>query len=877
MTKFKINKSNGLLVGAALLSSVLFTAEASAQLSPTTPAAAVGAPAESGRVEGSPQSSATTPAAPIGASTQIEEVIVTAEKHSESLQKTPIAITAITADRIEQSGISGAEQLQFSVPSLTFGANSGFNYISLRGIGSDTITTAAETSVATYVDNVYTGGLITEAIPNSDLQRIEVLRGPQGTLYGRNATGGVINYITKGPSFEPDEDLAVSYGNYNAYSVDAGLSGPIVDDKVAFRVSGHINDHDGYRYNLDTDNREDASRTGSGRAALLIKVSDSIAITLRGDVAHNQSSNPIELLSEHSLDGVTTQSTPLGLFSLPAAALAAIPGLLSPADLARLNGGSIANYFHLAQPGPLAPDPTKNLDFANSFPSRYNADSNGGSGTIDWNAGDIDVKSISAFRYSHLHFQSDNSGSSAPFTTVSPLDQISKQFTQEFNVSGHSFGDKLDWLVGGFYFHEDADVNLSVFVPATTEAAIAGISLANQTPGFPYMLNLSQPLLTQFFRVPSPLATILSPGTDPVTGEQLSAGVSVPTTGFVGYSAEQKSQSLAGFSQATFHFTDRLRVTGGFRFTDDDKQVVRSSHSNLLVALGQSSSLCDGVRAKKTWLAPTGTLGLDYDITPRILGYEKVSFGYKAGGFNPSQCSGAFNPEKLTSYETGLKSTVANGQLRLNAAAYYYDYTAIQFTTYVNNSASIMNAGSATAYGTELEYQFNPSALVGFQLDGSFSYEHSAYGNGVFQDPAFQFRNGGMNIKGNSLIRAPDLKGNLGVQYSVPIAGDGSMTVRVEEAYTSKVYNDIFNGKAPFSADTTQPAYWMSNAWLGWASRDRRWTAQLFGDNLTNEKYSFIRSESNSPSSMVNVTGQFAPPRTYGVRAAMKFGSATKR
>jgi iron complex outermembrane recepter protein len=807
---------------------------------------------------------------PPAAANSVEEVIVTAQKRSENIQKTPIAMTAITASRIQSGGITGADKLQFISPSMTFGQNSNYTYVTLRGVGTDLVFLSGEASVATYIDGVYTGDLVSSGLPNLDLQRIEILRGPQGTLYGRNATGGVVNYISKDPSFEPGATVSASYGNYNAVVADADITGAIIPDVVAGRLSLHFNEHDGYRRNLVTGQDEDADRSPSGHAAILIKPNDAFSVILRGDLTHETNSNPHEEISSHSIDGVTGIATPLGIFSLPAASLPA--NTLSPGDLAKLNGGSIASFLGVGESGQTPPDPTKSLDFLNYFPTLYKTDTGGGSVTVNW-AGPVNVKSITAYRFTNFTADADNSGTAAPIIELAPLAQDSRQFTQEFNISGRSFDDRLEWLVGAYYFNDQSTIRVTVPLPNTTEDVILASSLANQTAGSPYSFNLSQPLLTSLFQVASPLATILTDGVDPISGAPLRAGVSVPTTAFLGFAANQSSQSVAGFGQATLHLTDRLRLTAGGRFTDDQKDITRTFHSNLLVLFGETAGLCQDQKNSKTWTAPTGTIGADYDAAKNVLTYAKASWGYKAGGFNSSDCGQPFNPEYLTAYEAGVKSTLVDGQLRLNAATYYYDYTNIQFTYYTNATSPIRNAGKATAYGLELEYQFRPRALPGFSLDGSASYEHSEYGSTLIQDPAFIVPPPGLNIAGNELIRAPKWKSNFGAQYTAPAADYGQLTLRAEAAYTDVIYNDVFNGKAPFASDTTQPAYWIMNAILSWKSRDGRWEGQLFGNNLTNAYYATDRSESNNPAGEVFTTGQFAPPRTFGARLIMRLGS----
>ena len=817
------------------------------------------------------------PAAKSAGAPVLGEVIVTAQKRSENLEKTPVAITAFTAATIAQAGLTGPQRLQFLTPSMTFGNNDGYTYVTLRGIGTDATLTSAEASVATYQDGVYTGDLIAEGMPSFDLERIEVLRGPQGTLYGRNTTGGVINYITKLPSFDPGASLSTAYGNYNAVLVDAGITGPLVPDKVAGRLSLHFGDHDGYRYDIATGQREDADQVMSGRGALLFTPSTAVTVTLRGDVTHDRSSNPYELITQHSLDGVTSQSAPLGLFSLPEAALAAIPGLLSPADLARLNGGSIASLFGLIQPGPLAPNPNTSLDFSNIAPTRFVTDSDGGSATVEWRGSGVTVKSITGYRYSRLFFENDSGGDGTPQVIFDPLIQQSRQVTQEFNVSGKAFAGRLDWLVGAFYFHDDATLDATLFLPAFGQSTLAGISFANSNPAYPYSLNLSQPYLSSLFAsFPSVYSPVVQSGPDYPSGS-LVGGASIPTTAFLGFATRQTSQSAAAFAQATYSLTDSLRLTGGVRFTDDRKDVTRSIHSNILYTVaslfGETPAqvgLCDQVSEAKTWTAPTGTVGVDYDAAPHVLTYAKVSWGYKAGGANPGECQGFFNPEYLTAYEAGVKGLFADGQVLTNAAMYYYDYTNIQFTTFVGNSSSIENAGSATAFGIELESALQPRAIPGLRIDGSASYEDSRYGEGKFQDPADQ---GVYEIRGDELIRAPKWKAQFGAQYTTGLA-NGQLSLRGEGAWTDTIYNDIFNGKAAFEGATTQPGYWVANARLTWTSADRRYTAELFADNLTNSLYATDRGANNTPTSLDTVEGQFAPPRTYGVRFTVALGSA---
>ena len=810
----------------------------------------------------------------------IEQIVVTAEKRETNLQQTPSAITAFSASQLENLDIEGPEQLQFHVPSMVFGQQSGYSFLTLRGVGTDAVTTAAEPSVASYQDGVYTGSLFTQSIADFDLERIEVLRGPQGTLYGRNATGGVINYVSKGPSLVPEANLSVLLGTYDRRAIDAGVTGPIVDDRLALRISLNLEERDGYRRNINLGYKEDDLSQWGGRGALLYKASDTLQVTLRSDFERQDTSNPYASLSSQSviafspLDLLMSPSAPLGVFSEPASFFATHPGLLSPADIARLNGGSIADFVGFkSQPGPLPPDPNETTNVSSGVPSRSDVDTWGASMTEDWDLGAADIKSITAYRHGELTFDRDTAGFATPDVVFDPLIQSFNQWTQEFNVSGTALNGKLDWLGGAFYLRDQSEIADMIYLPLFGEYLTANLSLADANG--PYAFNLSQPLLN-LFQIPTLLATPVISGPAYGGGGPVVAGdiATIPSTAFIGFRTRQESQSIAGFAQTTYHLTNRLRLTGGFRYTSDEKDVTRTFHSNLLVALGASSSLCDEVRESKSWDALTGAASIDYDVAEQTLLYAKYSRGYKAGGFNPGECTGSFDPEHLTSYEAGVKSIFGDGQFSINAAGFYYDYTNIQFTTFVQNQSAIKNASAAELYGLEFELQAVPAALPGLAIDGSASWLHSQYtgGNpydpeGLFPDPSQRVR---LDIRGNELIRAPKFRSSLGAQYKIDMISVGTLTLRGEASWTDTIYNDIFNGKAPYEAATTQPAYWLLNARLTWQPHNSHFRIQLFGENLTDALYATNRVAFNTPQTFVSVSGQFAAPRTFGLRAMMK-------
>jgi iron complex outermembrane recepter protein len=795
--------------------------------------------------------SALAQAAAADESNGLEEIIVTAQKRSESLQSTPLAVSAFTSEALEQKQISGVAQLQFNVPSLVFAQLTGYSQLSLRGIGSDLTVTAGEPTVATFQDGVYLGQLFAQSVPSFDLERIEVLRGPQGTLYGRNSTGGTINYITKAPSHNFGANFAVGYGSYNKVVVEGGVTGPIIKDTLSARISAKYEDRDGYRTNLFDGKKYDANRQYSVQGALLFEPTSDFSVTLRGDLTRQTSTPVQQLISVLPSAAGISPGTPVGIFSLPGPVLATLGPLFSAADLARIGNGTVAGLYGLSRPGVGGPDPSNSLSFANDFPGRTVVNLKGVSGTLVWGSDALTVKSITAYRYSDLSVRTDNDGTSAPILYEDPINQSSKQFTQEINISGKALDNRLDWLVGGYYFHDRGVLKADLFVPSLGELIVASGSFTNQSAPVP-VFNLSQPFIPNLLQIIS----------DPVLGRTLVSGTT-QTIGFLGFGADQTSKSAALFGQTTFSITDKLHFTAGLRYTKDTKEVFRQLHSNFVPA----AALCD-VRSKKSWDAVTGTAGLDYKISDQTLAYAKVSRGYKAGGFNPGECSNSFNPETIWAYEGGLKSTFADGQARVNLAGFYYTFNNIQFTTYIGNASTIRNAANAKLYGLEAEYTIRPRALEGFQLDGSGSYIHSAYGSQLLQDPLGLAT---LDIKDNQLIRAPKWKLNLGAQFGTDIGTLGAFTLRGETSYTSTVYHDVFNGKAPSQAGTIQPSFWISNARLIWQPAGGQFEAQAFVENIGNSLYAYSRVGSATASA---ITGQFSPPRTYGIRVSMKLGSA---
>lgn len=689
-----------------------------------------------------------------------DEIVVTAERRESRLLDTPLAVAAIPTQQLERQGIASLEDVQAVTPNLTFGQFSNFSLVSLRGIGTDFGTISAEPSVATFQDGVYQGASSSQTVPSFDLQRIEVLRGPQGTLYGRNSTGGAINFITRDPSFTPEMNAAAVVGDYDHVTVDFGASGPLgLNHTLAGRLSLRYDARSGYRHNDFTGGEADDLDSRSAAGSLLIRPSDAVSIILRGDYTNRDSAQPYERIDDS-----------LGFNTL--------------------FGGSFT------------PNPGETRHFRNDVPTATNAEVWGASATANFDIPGATLRSITAYRENSLSSNEDWDGSDGNILAVNDADGT-HQFTQEFDLFGSTAGGSLDWLLGAFYYHSEG---------------------------------------TTFFDL---------------TGGVINAFFSATSLTF---DAAQDSESVAGFGQATYHITDRFNLTAGLRYTHDDKRMQQG------ILVNHAIDTC-GVTTEDSWNALTGTVSADYHFTDTAMLYGRVSRGYKAGGINAGQCADAFDPEYVNAFEAGLRGSILDHSLSGALTTFYYDYKDIQFTTFGATTATIDNVGGAKVAGVELEFNYHPSFLDALRLDGSVSYLHSEYNDEMVMDP---FLTGPYQIGGNQLVRAPEWRANLGVEYTFALGAQSDLTVRAETSYSDHYFHDIFNGKAALQSAAEEPSYTISNFRVIWQPHEHDFEVQAFVENIEDNQYAYRRFVG---SSFGGITGQFSPPRTFGVRVSTHLGN----
>jgi iron complex outermembrane receptor protein len=349
-------------------------------------------------------------------SSGLEDIVVTAQKRSESLQKVPLAITAVTSEQLERSGINDLSGIVASVPNLNLGPQLGVAKVALRGIGLENLSPGAEGSIAFHIDGVFISRSVAALSSFYDIEQVEVLRGPQGTLYGRNATGGSINLTTREPTREFSGYLRGTFGNYKRATAEGALSGPIAGDAILARVAFQAERRDGYGENVFTGKDIDDLKSIAGRGKLLFKLNDRLTVELAADYYRRKDNS-----GSYHYAGAAGETSP-GLPYLP---------------------------FGLVYGGSVASDPRDvNTDIS---PSNY-VRAWGTLGKITYDlGGDVEFRSLTGYRNTRYSTVTDLDSTSAPLATITQLERA-KQFSQEIQLSGRS--DRFNWLIGGYYFHE---------------------------------------------------------------------------------------------------------------------------------------------------------------------------------------------------------------------------------------------------------------------------------------------------------------------------------------------------------------------------------------------------------------------------------------
>ena len=702
----------------------------------------------------------------------LEEITVTARKVEERLQETPLSVSAFTGADLAIRSITSLDQVSQITPNMSFfasaisGKNSGQAYI--RGVGQFDYILSTDPGVGVYVDGVYLARSLGSILDLVDIERVEILRGPQGTLYGKNTVGGAIDVITRKPTQEQEGYAEVKVGSYDRFDVRASLSGPIVKDVLSAKLAVSGRNADGFGHRPLTGERPGDEDSKAVRAVLNWTPTDRLSVLLTGDYTRVD-----EQFSHHHTEAINTAAPLVGLHN----------ALLPPYD---------ERY--------ITSDPFVDLSTDRNFNDQKIW---GVSGTITWQGEGLTVKSITAYRDMDVAFGTDPDGS--PEIIIDEEDHNEQdQLSQELQLSGLAFDERLNWVAGLYYLHEDGHATFDIRVHSDLFPALEAL------PG-------------AFI----PLAPVPCPPPP---------GVPLPCVGGAGNplnmifdldqfnTLEQTTKSKSVYAQGSWDFSGKLRGTYGIRYTDEKKNFFTSSYITR-----SGFFLLAPTTDRDSWNDVSHRFGLDYQWTEDLMTYISAAKGFKSGGFNGRARAvnevQSFEPEEMWSYEAGFKSEWADHRLRLNGAVFYNDYTDLQFTlsSVVNGLQSIVvgNAAEAEVKGFELELQALPVERL--NLVASVGYLDSKY---TKVDPGAEI------TTANKLIGAPEWTASAGAEYAVPLGSGGDLKLRADYSYRSKVYFDAVNTES-----TAQDGYGLWNLRATFESAGQTWAIAAGLTNAADKTY----------------------------------------
>ncbi|MFC7049300.1 TonB-dependent receptor [Emcibacter nanhaiensis] len=836
-------------------------------------------------------------AADEGSAVTLEEIVVTAQKRSQNIQDVPIAISAVTANMLKERGINDVSKLSNMTPNVTLDAGTPFagssNVLSayVRGIGQNDFAFNLDPGVGVYVDGVYYARTVGANMDLGDVERIEILKGPQGTLFGRNTIGGAISIVTREPGDEFFVTGEMITGSYNRLDAKASVDLPISDTiRSSFSFStksrdgfveripyvdeefgSYVTDGNQFRMvdKMETSQTEGGEDTWSLRGKIVAEASDRLKITLSGDYNYeNQEGLANTLLAVPNSDQLPFGPTANNfttiyntcISSTAAELAAAIPAPFDPGftNLSLVCGerGVAASAINpLGRTNVTSPIASVNVDddpYNNrliyderfitddidksyaSGPSFSWMQSWGGALTLDYDLTDkMALKSITSYR--ELHWQAGMDLDGAPIEILELSFEMNQwQFSQEFQLNGTAMDDKLDYVVGVYYFKEKGDLHDLVAFPA---------------------------------------------GLLQVDGNNL-----------------LETEAMAAFAHLNYRFNDQFSITLGGRYTDESKKFqgfqsdlngfnykIGGIPINALIGIPcddagplPPTDMCDfaalvGFPDQDNVLRyhPPGEFTQDFtDFSPRIgveykpnedmMLYASYSKGFKTGSWttrysNPvtvEQAAPGFKPEKADSYEIGLKSELADRTILLNMAGFYTKYKNIQLNQQEGVSPTLRNAGDAEIYGFEIESQFVLSAE--FSVNANVGYTHAKYTR--VED--------GVNAGGH-LPKTPEWKFNINPRYDHDLGdGKGFVLFSLDYTYTSTLFNDTENTPQLERGDVN-----MLNGFVSYRPESEAWEVAAGVNNILDERY-LVTGSANLASGQVY--GTYNRPTEWFLKLSFK-------
>ncbi len=743
----------------------------------------------------------------------LEEVLVTAERRSESVQDVPLSVAAIGGSDVRTGKITGMNDVALKAPGLAFNQfNVGEPRVYIRGIGNSSDSAGSDQAVGIFLDEVYigrTGGVSQELF---DLDRIEVLRGPQGTLYGKNTNGGAINIVTTRPSQEGEIRVAGSLGNYDMVGLNALINGGLTDS-LAGKLVVTSKTRDGFGKNVITadeiatmgdlsnspiigksigakgsgDDLDDAENL-SVRGQLLWDISDTSTLLLGADWAKDKSNG-----SCRHLQNLDEAVQGLGVF-----------WALGMSDAYMRDDRHCSTQFDTSQEREIY-----------GLMARLDME-------LDW----ATFTSITAWRESDYDFVDDLTGLplldldapappgfdfplnlpgvwTPPENVIDGVDEEADQFSQEFRLTGTA--DQLDWVAGVFYMEENVERDEEFYTQYNTLLQV-GFGLA-------------------------PIGDVL-------------------------FTQDNTTTSMAAYGQLDWHLSEKWTLTYGVRWSDDEKEITQDAIDLLGTGFPTGVPLilpefAEPVKADDSWSEVTHRAGVTFNPTEEMMLYLTYSEGFKSGAFpsqsNTPEAAGAtVDPENVENIEVGMKSSWWDNRIQFNLAYYDMDYDDLQVFSLNSRLLLVLLNAQAESSGVELEFNIMP--IDNLRISSSFNWSDSEYTDFIDAN--------GNDVSGNTLVYAPDAAAAVDVDYFLPLDSGAVLDFNLSYNWKDDYYTAANNAKK-----TRQDAVGYIGAGAGWTSSDESWNVRIWGKNLDDEQQ--ISSRIVDPT---QITSEFyMAPRTYGL------------
>ncbi|ATQ41013.1 TonB-dependent receptor [Caulobacter mirabilis] len=797
----------------------------------------------------------------------VDELVVTANRREQALNDVGMAIQAFGAEQLESLRVTNVQDLSAVAPSFTVSRSyQGVPTYTLRGIGFNTINMSATSTVGTYVDEVAYAYPMMLSGPVFDLERVEVLKGPQGTLYGRNTTAGLINFVTQKPSHDFQARGVAEFGNYETYNFEGMVSGPLADNlqgRIAFRSE---TSNQGWQKSASRNERLGKVDRFGVRGSLAFQPTEYLSV----DASVNYWANKSDTLAAQAI-GFTPGTT---------------PQTLNPLGAGFHNAPGLANFINNQKwsndTADWAPSSRRTSTVAGipgvDKPLQEDSTFLGGKLNIRWDIND-DLRLVSLTSYNKIERKGVMDWAGAPYNVlIQDADGEIKSFAQELRVEGGN--DRVTWLIGGYYGKDDiVDTNQTLFRDNAN-------------------VRLFQALTAQLALTPA--------NTGPLPGGQGPGGsysMTQAANTFQTYRddgrIETKTASI--FASADWKLSDTLSLTTGIRYTQDKQDAnicSRDVNGSMLPNLNVTNKylynlryagvvITDNVVAngcsttRINWATKTATRGevitsldedniawrlaLNWNASDDVLVYGSISKGAKSGGA-PVNTASLYEQnlpvgqEKLLAYEVGVKAGLFERRVQANLSAFYYDYTDKQMSTYNPDAlytalARLQNIPESLAYGLDGEVTWR--VTDNFTAIGAATFLHTEIKGFVGTDGAGLPR----NYDGAGFLYSPEFLGSMTFVYERELTDGMGLKATLNGRYQKESQADL-EGNPLYRI----PAYGLLNGSVGITAANGRWEATLWGRNLTDEYYwTAVASNANT---VVRFPGQ---PRTFGVALTLKY------